>query len=64
MNKLIKSVLTKLEENGYKSYLVGGYVRDYLLGIKSYDVDICTEALPKKFIFFLIYAQIIMAELI
>lgn len=48
MNKLIKSVLTKLEENGYKSYLVGGYVRDYLLGIKSYDVDICTEALPKE----------------
>ena len=46
MDKIIKNVLKKLEENGYKAYLVGGFVRDYLLGIKSYDIDICTDALP------------------
>ncbi len=47
MDKIIKKVLDTLEKNNYKAYLVGGYVRDYLLGIKSLDVDICTDALPK-----------------
>lgn len=47
MNKIIKDVLKKIEDNGFEAYLVGGYVRDYLLGIKTRDVDICTNALPK-----------------
>lgn len=47
MDKIIKNVLTKLEENNFSAYVVGGYVRDYLLGKKSLDVDICTNALPK-----------------
>ena len=47
MDKLIKKILLKIEDAGYQAYLVGGYVRDYLLGIKTFDVDICTNALPK-----------------
>lgn len=47
MEKQIKKILEKLESNNYQAYLVGGFVRDYLLGIKSYDVDICTNALPR-----------------
>ncbi len=47
MDKIIKCVLEELDKKGFESYLVGGYVRDFLLGIKSYDVDICTSALPK-----------------
>lgn len=47
MDKIIKDVLNKIEDNGYTAYLVGGYVRDYLLGKKTLDVDICTNALPK-----------------
>ena len=47
MDKIIKNILKKIEDNGYEAYLVGGFVRDYLLGIKSLDVDICTNALPK-----------------
>lgn len=50
MNNDIKKVLLKLEKSGYEAYVVGGYVRDYLLGIKTYDVDICTNALPKDII--------------
>lgn len=50
MNSEIKKVLSKLERNGYEGYVVGGYVRDYLLGIQSFDVDICTNALPKDII--------------
>lgn len=50
MNLEIKSILDKIEENGYEAYVVGGYVRDYLLGINSIDVDICTNATPKEII--------------
>lgn len=43
----LKNILKKIEENGFKAYIVGGYVRDDLLKIKSLDVDICTSALEK-----------------
>lgn len=47
MDSNIKKVLKKLEDNGYEAYIVGGFVRDYLLGNETVDVDICTNALPK-----------------
>ncbi len=47
MNENINSILNKLEDSGYKAYIVGGYVRDKLLGLNSKDVDIITNALPK-----------------
>jgi len=28
---------------GFKSYIVGGYLRDYFLGFKNYDIDITVE---------------------
>ena len=40
----MKEIMNILYENGYESYVVGGFVRDYLLGIKSTDIDICTNA--------------------
>ncbi len=48
MEKIIYNVLRKLEENDYESYIVGGYVRDKLLGISSMDIDITTKARPKE----------------
>lgn len=39
-------LLRLLENNGYEAYLVGGFVRDYLINKKSSDVDICTNATP------------------
>lgn len=47
MNDKIKNILQKLEDNGFTAYVVGGFVRDYLLGIETYDVDIATSAEPK-----------------
>ena len=46
MNNKIKNVLLKLENAGFKAYVVGGFVRDYLLGNPSFDVDISTDAYP------------------
>ena len=40
--KLIKTI----EDNGYQAYIVGGFVRDKVLGITSNDIDICTNAKP------------------
>lgn len=34
--------------NGFKLYIVGGAVRDYLLGIENHDYDFCTDALPQQ----------------
>lgn len=50
MDKIIKTVLSKIEENGFEAYIVGGYVRDLYLGIKTTDIDISTNALPKDLI--------------
>ena len=41
-------LLTKITDKGYEAYLVGGFVRDYLLGIKSSDIDVTTSATPKE----------------
>lgn len=41
-------LLKKIEEQGFEAYIVGGFVRDYLLGILSSDVDINTSATPKE----------------
>jgi len=40
------SILDKLEYCGYQAYIVGGFVRDYLLNNPSHDIDITTNASP------------------
>lgn len=41
-------VLYKLNEAGYQSYLVGGGVRDLLLGLSPKDFDVATDATPEE----------------
>ncbi len=41
-------VLYRLRSSGYKAYLVGGGVRDLLLGRKPKDFDIGTDASPQQ----------------
>lgn len=43
-------ILNLIEQNGFEAYIVGGYVRDKLLGIKSSDIDITTNARPDDLI--------------
>ena len=48
MEQEIIKVLNILEDNGYEAYIVGGYVRDKLMGINSTDIDIATNAKPNE----------------
>ena len=43
-----EEILTKLNENGYEAYVVGGCVRDMILGREPGDWDITTSALPEQ----------------
>ena len=42
--KKAKAVVRALQEAGYIAYFAGGYVRDYLMGHPSDDIDIATSA--------------------
>ena len=42
------SVIRTLRERGHKAYLVGGCVRDLLLGREPADYDVTTDALPEE----------------
>jgi len=46
----ILKVLNNLNNNGFEGYLVGGCVRDALMGKTAHDFDITTNALPKEII--------------
>lgn len=48
MYKKALDILNILENSGYKAYIIGGYVRDKLLGIESDDIDIVTSAKPSE----------------
>jgi len=41
-------VLYKLRDAGFKAFLVGGCVRDLLLGLEPKDFDVATDALPEQ----------------
>ena len=41
-------VLSRLQRNGFEAYLVGGCVRDLLLGRKPKDFDLATAAHPRQ----------------
>jgi len=44
----ITKIIDMLENAGYEAYIVGGCVRDSLMGIPPHDFDITTSALPEE----------------
>jgi poly(A) polymerase/tRNA nucleotidyltransferase (CCA-adding enzyme) len=46
--KEIEQILGKLEKNGFEAFVVGGCVRDLLLGKEPADWDIATNAKPEQ----------------
>lgn len=47
-DKTTEYVLNSLEEAGFDAYVVGGSLRDLLLGMEVHDTDIATNALPAQ----------------
>ena len=46
--KYVNNILDLLEEKGEAAYIVGGSLRDSLLGLSPNDYDVATSALPEK----------------
>lgn len=46
--KQVTDIIDTLEKAGFEAYIVGGCVRDYLLGDTPKDWDITTSALPEE----------------
>src|SRR5574337_1160942 len=43
-----RNVVATLRQAGYEAYIVGGAVRDLLLGLKPKDFDVATNATPEQ----------------
>lgn len=44
----ISLALSRLEAAGFEAYVVGGCVRDSLMGFEPHDYDITTSATPEE----------------
>lgn len=52
-------IIQELEKYGHEAYMVGGCVRDGVLGRKPHDYDICTSATPDEILQAFPYEEII-----
>src|SRR6478735_2873393 len=43
-----RNVVTTLQQAGFEAYVVGGAVRDLLLGLRPKDFDVATNATPEQ----------------
>jgi poly(A) polymerase/tRNA nucleotidyltransferase (CCA-adding enzyme) len=48
LNEKTKYIIDKLNDNGHEAYIVGGAVRDSLMGKKPKDFDIVSSAKPEQ----------------
>ena len=46
--KRVLDIVRSLNRGGYEAYVVGGGVRDFLLGVKPKDFDVATDAHPEQ----------------
>ena len=44
----ILTVMNTLQKNGYEIFLVGGFVRDSIMGKSADDADFATNASPEE----------------
>ena len=44
----VSELISRLKSAGFSAYVVGGCVRDSLLGLEPHDWDVCTSALPEQ----------------
>lgn len=43
-----EKTVKRLQEEGFKAYIIGGAVRDMLLGVEPKDFDVATDATPEQ----------------
>lgn len=48
LDRKIREILKYFEEKGFEAFIVGGCVRDYIMGIQPSDYDIATNATPDE----------------
>lgn len=48
LDKEAISIISRLIDAGYEAYIVGGFIRDSLIGVKSKDCDVATNATPEE----------------
>jgi len=48
LDKDASSIVHRLNEAGFEAYIVGGFVRDSILGLKPKDSDVVTNATPDE----------------
>ena len=46
--KNVKKIIDILNKNGFEAFVVGGCVRDSIIGLTPHDWDICTNAKPEE----------------
>lgn len=46
-----QSIIDTLKAAGYEAYIIGGCVRDSMLGLDPKDWDICTSAIPSQILY-------------
>ncbi|MGL6229452.1 MAG: hypothetical protein ACRC3J_09640 [Culicoidibacterales bacterium] len=44
----VQQIMEQFRRNGFEIYIVGGYVRDYLLQQRNHDIDLATNARPEE----------------
>ena len=49
-NSDLEELISKFNSNGYGAWVVGGAVRDCILGLNPMEFDICTDANPEQMI--------------
>ena len=46
--KYVTTIIDRLEQAGESAYIVGGSLRDTLIGVTPHDYDVTTSALPQR----------------
>ena len=48
INESVRKIIKVLNLKGYEAYVVGGAVRDSIMGRTPHDYDVATNALPEQ----------------